>query len=117
MGGTGQEAGGKKGKKAQSAKTNRGKKQRDKREQQQQTHNKKEAKEKEGEEEEGIGGYTPDTSLVRGVGALNDWFEPMAVKQFMCNEGIIADCRVHECLHYAALLQLHISAAFSLSVC
>ena len=43
------------------------------------TDNKQRRGGREGRKEQ-VGGYTLDTSLIKGVGALKNWFEPRAVK-------------------------------------
>ena len=74
-------------------------------------------KRREREEERDVGGYTLDTSLVRGVGALKTWFEPRAAEQFMCDEGILADCQLQRCLQLACpITKVHLSATFLSSV-
>ena len=70
-------------------------------------------KRRKGEEERDVGGYTLDTSLVRGVGALRTWFEPRAVEQFMCDKGILTDCQLHRCLQLVyTIAKVHMSATF-----
>ena len=90
---------------------------------QQNKHQKKEQEEEtttkggRGKEKAGIGGYAPDASLVRGVRALNYWFEPRTVVKFMCDESIIADCLVHGCLQLeCTITRVYMSAAFFVGI-
>ena len=51
-------------------------------------------------EERDIGGYTLDTSLVKGVGALKTCFEPDTIEQLICDGGILLTVR---CMSFSSL--------------